>query len=102
MSWDFSTDPDFQEQLDWMNEFVRREIWPLEAIWRELGPDCLREAIATLCAPRCSGAGWATAIHADPKPCGRRSRPCSAPIAAWRSRPTTSASRVGARWPSSS
>ena len=30
MSWDFSTDPDFQEQLDWMSEFVRTEIWPLE------------------------------------------------------------------------
>ena len=25
MSWDFSTDPDFQQQLDWMNEFVRSE-----------------------------------------------------------------------------
>src|SRR5438270_13855456 len=48
MSWDFSTDPDFQQQLDWMNEFVRREIWPLEAIWRELGPDGLREAMAPL------------------------------------------------------
>ena len=38
MSWDFSTDPDFQEQLDWMGEFVRHEIWPLESIWHELGP----------------------------------------------------------------
>src|SRR5438270_10344216 len=27
MTWDFSTDPDYQEQLDWMAEFVRREIW---------------------------------------------------------------------------
>ena len=41
MSWDFSTDPDFQAQLDWMNELVRREIWPLETIWRELGQDGL-------------------------------------------------------------
>ena len=41
MSWDFSTDPDFQEQLDWMSEFVREEIWPLEAIWHELGMDGL-------------------------------------------------------------
>ena len=30
MAWDFSTDPEFQEQLDWMREFVREEIWPLE------------------------------------------------------------------------
>jgi len=48
MSWDFSTDPEFQEQLDWMSDFVRREIWPLETIWRELGIDGLREAIAPL------------------------------------------------------
>ena len=48
MSWDFSTDPDFQAQLDWMNELVRHEIWPLETIWRELGQDGLQEAIAPL------------------------------------------------------
>ena len=48
MSWDFSTDPDFQAQLDWMDEFVRREIWPLEAIWHELGLQGLSEAIAPL------------------------------------------------------
>ena len=48
MSWDFSTDPDFQEQLDWMREFVRAEIWPLEAIWHELGLDGLTRAMAPL------------------------------------------------------
>src|SRR5262245_2748538 len=48
MSWDFSTDPDFQEQLDWMDELVRREIWPLETIWPELGIDGLADAIAPL------------------------------------------------------
>src|SRR5438067_1880588 len=48
MTWDFSTDPDFQEQLDWMSDLVRSEIWPLETIWRELGIDGLREAIAPL------------------------------------------------------
>ncbi len=37
MSWDFSTDADFQAQLDWMSEFVRAEIWPLEAICTSLG-----------------------------------------------------------------
>src|SRR5262249_39989514 len=37
MSWDFSTDPDFQLQLDWMRGFVRENIWPLESIWRDLG-----------------------------------------------------------------
>src|SRR2546427_3828276 len=49
MSWDFSTDPEFQEQLDWMSDFVRREIWPLEMIWRELGGyEGLREALSPL------------------------------------------------------
>src|SRR6202051_1696814 len=48
MSWDFSTDADFQEQLDWMAELVREEIWPLESIWHELGLGGLRRAIAPL------------------------------------------------------
>ena len=32
MSWDFQTDPEFQEQLDWMDEFVRTEIEPLDLL----------------------------------------------------------------------
>src|SRR5881227_276227 len=36
MAWDFSTDPDFQQQLDWMAQFVRAEIWPLETLVEEL------------------------------------------------------------------
>jgi acyl-CoA dehydrogenase len=48
MSWDFSTEADFQEQLDWMDELVRTEIWPLETIRHELGIDGLLEAIAPL------------------------------------------------------
>jgi acyl-CoA dehydrogenase len=37
MAWDFQTDPDFQAQLDWMEGFVRDEIFPLETLaleWR--------------------------------------------------------------------
>ncbi|MFZ8964940.1 MAG: acyl-CoA dehydrogenase family protein [Steroidobacteraceae bacterium] len=34
MAWDFETDPDFQQKLDWMNEFVSREIEPLDLIFR--------------------------------------------------------------------
>ena len=30
MAWDFSTDPEFERELDWMRGFVREEIWPLE------------------------------------------------------------------------
>src|SRR5580765_8004677 len=32
MAWDFSTDPEFERQLEWMREFVREEVWPIEAI----------------------------------------------------------------------
>jgi len=32
MTWDFETDPEFQEQLDWIDEFVRDEIEPLDFI----------------------------------------------------------------------
>jgi acyl-CoA dehydrogenase len=37
MAWDFSTDPEFEQQLSWMREFVREEIYPLETLkmgWR--------------------------------------------------------------------
>ncbi len=30
MAWDFSTEPDFQQKLDWTREFVRDEIKPLD------------------------------------------------------------------------
>src|SRR5919199_1452408 len=36
MAWDFSTDPEFQQQLDWMTQFVRDEIWPIETLVSEL------------------------------------------------------------------
>jgi acyl-CoA dehydrogenase len=32
MAWDFSTEPEWQEQLDWMREFMRTEILPLETL----------------------------------------------------------------------
>ena len=32
MAWDFSTEPEFEEQLVWMREFVRDEIVPLETL----------------------------------------------------------------------
>ena len=30
MAWDFSTEPEFQEKLDWIDQFVREEIEPLD------------------------------------------------------------------------
>ena len=36
MAWDFSTEPEFEEQLAWMRKFVRDEIWPIEAIEHDI------------------------------------------------------------------
>ena len=33
MSWDFSTEPEFEEKLDWIREFVRDEVEPLEVLF---------------------------------------------------------------------
>ena len=32
MAWDFATEPEFQAQLDWMRDFVREEVWPIEVL----------------------------------------------------------------------
>ena len=39
MAWDFETEPEFQEQLDWMREFIDSEIIPLEPVLDELPAD---------------------------------------------------------------
>jgi acyl-CoA dehydrogenase len=33
MAWDFETDPEFQEKLDWADHFVRAEVEPLDLVW---------------------------------------------------------------------
>src|SRR6187399_1172175 len=48
MAWDFSTDPEFQQQLDWMRDLVRTEVWPIETVFDELGYDGFKRAIAPL------------------------------------------------------
>ena len=35
--WEFQTDPDFQEKLDWVNTFVREECEPLDVLFQHLG-----------------------------------------------------------------
>ena len=37
MAWDFSTEPEFERKLQWMREFVRTQVWPLETLRDELG-----------------------------------------------------------------
>src|ERR687884_2326397 len=48
MAWDFSTEPEFQAQVDWMREFVRTEVWPIETVFGELGEGGFRRVIAPL------------------------------------------------------
>src|SRR5215208_5004488 len=48
MAWDFSTEHEFQEKLDWMREFVREKIWPIESVFDELGQEGFVRAMAPL------------------------------------------------------
>ena len=36
MAWDFETEPEYQEKLDWADAFVREEVEPLDYIWPDL------------------------------------------------------------------
>jgi len=36
MAWDFETEPELQDKLDWADEFVRTEIEPLDLVWDHL------------------------------------------------------------------
>ncbi len=65
MAWDFSTDADFQRQLDWMSEFVREQIRPLETVVQELGWDGLMRAMHPLQAEVKAQGLWAA--HLDPE-----------------------------------
>ncbi|MDA0338486.1 MAG: acyl-CoA dehydrogenase family protein, partial [Proteobacteria bacterium] len=38
MSWDFETEPEFQEKLDWLSNFVREEVEPLEHVITDGSP----------------------------------------------------------------
>lgn len=46
MAWDFSTEPDFEEKLDWMRAFVREEVFPLETL--DLDHDTFVRAVRPL------------------------------------------------------
>ncbi len=46
MAWDFSTEPEFEEKLEWIRGFVRHEIMPLETL--NLGPAAYERATAPL------------------------------------------------------
>jgi acyl-CoA dehydrogenase len=48
VAWDFSTEPGFEEQLEWMRGFVREEIWPIETIQHAIGQAELERIYAPL------------------------------------------------------
>jgi acyl-CoA dehydrogenase len=51
MAWDFSTDPAFQVELEWMDSFVRDEIEPLDALWGDLAYVPLDDRLRTIVDP---------------------------------------------------
>ena len=44
MAWDFSTDPEFPAQLDWMRTFVDEEIEPLELFYDDMTDEHVAQA----------------------------------------------------------
>jgi acyl-CoA dehydrogenase len=48
MAWDFTTEPEFEERLEWMRTFVREEVWPIETIADELDQAALDRIYAPL------------------------------------------------------
>lgn len=48
MSWDFSTEPEFQAKLDWIDEFVVREIEPLDLLFGEYAYRRVGEPLKTI------------------------------------------------------
>jgi acyl-CoA dehydrogenase len=65
MPWDFSTEPEFAAQLEWMRGFVREYVWPLETLLDELGWEGLRRAAKPLQAQVKEQGLWAA--HLDPE-----------------------------------
>jgi acyl-CoA dehydrogenase len=65
MAWDFSTEPEFEEQLQWMRAFVREEIWPIEAIQHDIGQAELERIYAPLQQQVKERGLWAA--HLDPE-----------------------------------
>src|SRR4051812_1181457 len=65
VSWDFSTDPDYQRQLDWADAFVREHLWPLESLLGELDMAQLDRAIEPMKDEVRERGLWATHLPRD-------------------------------------
>src|SRR6476660_1130361 len=65
MSWDFSTEPEFEKQLQWMRAFVAEEIYPVEPIAEEIGNDDLERIFDSLRPPVKERGLWAAHLPPD-------------------------------------
>src|SRR4051794_40711292 len=63
MGWDFQTEPEFQEKLDWARDLVREEIVPLETM--DLEYDEMRRVIEPLIEQVKANQMWATHLPPD-------------------------------------
>ena len=48
MAWDFATDPEFQAQLDWMDELVRERVEPLDVLFGRFTYHAITEPLKTV------------------------------------------------------
>jgi Acyl-CoA dehydrogenase, middle domain/Electron transfer flavoprotein FAD-binding domain/Acyl-CoA dehydrogenase, N-terminal domain len=69
MSWDFSTEPEFERKLEWMRAFVREEAWPIETIFEETDQEQLDRIYAPIQAEVKRQRLWAA--HLSPELGGR-------------------------------
>ena len=72
MAWDFSTEPEFEEQLEWMRAFVREEIWPIEPVVSDLDQAALDRIYAPLQEEVKRRGLWAAHLAARPRRAGLR------------------------------
>lgn len=67
--WDFSTEPEFEEQLEWMRGFVAEEVAPLDLLWpnfhHRVPPPWLKEVIDPLKAEVRRRGLWACHLGPD-------------------------------------
>lgn len=75
MTWGFETEPEFQAKLDWVKEFVREEIEPLQYVrppGRRARPApqragcgrCRSRYASAACGPATWGRNWAARVMA--------------------------------------
>ena len=65
MAWDFRTDPEFQEQLDWIRDIVVHQIEPLDLVKHQMSPESWKRATAPLKEEVKARGLWAA--HLDPE-----------------------------------